>query len=168
MAQTTLDIETSTLLRHLNAQRGHALSILEGLDEDALRRSMLPTGWSCLELVQHLALDVEKFWFRAVVAGEQTAIDELTVAPDAWQVDADMSIETVFAAYRQQIDRSDAIISATPLDMAPAWWPGDFFGNWRLNHVREVILYVITETACYAGQLDAVRQAGRVSHVLHA
>ncbi len=74
MAQPTLGMESTTLRASLNAQRDHVLGILEGLDEDALRRPVLPSRWTCLGLVRHLALDVERFWFRGVVAGEQTVI----------------------------------------------------------------------------------------------
>jgi len=69
------------LLRYVGAQREHVLGILEGLDEAALRKPLLPSGWSCLGLVQHLALDVERFWFQAVIAGEQAAIDALADTP---------------------------------------------------------------------------------------
>ncbi|QNK83704.1 DUF664 domain-containing protein [Nakamurella sp. PAMC28650] len=60
--------EKVALLSHLNAQRHHVLGSLDGLSEADLRRPVLPSGWSCLGLVQHLALDVERFWFRALVA----------------------------------------------------------------------------------------------------
>ncbi len=59
MAQPIPGVEIETLLAYLNAQRDHALGILEGLDEAALRRRLLPSGWTCLGLVRHLALDVE-------------------------------------------------------------------------------------------------------------
>src|SRR5205823_9673548 len=105
MAQPTQSAELTALLRYLNAQRAHVLGILEGLDEEALRRPVLPSGWTCLGLVQHLAQDVERFWFRAVVAGEQIVIDGLTEAPeDAWHVGSDVPAEAVFAVYRQEID----------------------------------------------------------------
>jgi len=38
------------------------------------------------------------------------------------------------------------------------WWPEELFGTWRMNSLRKVMLHVITETACHAGQLDAVRE----------
>ncbi len=158
MSQPALDVEVKTLLRYLNDQRQHALGILEGLDEDALRRSVLPSGWTCLGLVQHLALDIERFWFRAIVAGERTVIDGLAGAPEAWQVRSDVPVGAVFDLYRQEIDRANAIISATSLDTAPAWWPPDLFGDFRLDNLREIILHVMTETACHAGHLDAVRE----------
>jgi hypothetical protein len=49
-------------------------------------------------------------------------------------------------------------------------WPGsawtrrqsggrpDYFSDWRLRDVREIILHVITETAVHAGHLDAARE----------
>ena len=158
MSQPTPGRERTTLLSYLSAQRKHVLGILEGLAEDALRRPVLPSGWTCLGLVQHLALDVERFWFRCVIAGEQTAIDALATTPDAWHVGAEVSAETVFDGYRREIDRANAIIAATPLDAAPAWWPGDRFGDFRLHDLRQVMLHVITETACHAGHLDAARE----------
>jgi hypothetical protein len=156
MAQQVED-ERTVLLSSLNAQRNHVLGILEGLSEADLRRALLPSGWVPVGLVQHLALDVERFWFRAVVAGEQTVIDELAGAGDAWQVASGVPAADILDLYRQEIDRANAIIAAVPLDIAPAWWP-DFFGDWRYHDVRAVILHVITETACHAGHLDAVRE----------
>ncbi|MBB4938478.1 hypothetical protein FHR32_002783 [Streptosporangium album] len=135
------------------------LGILDGLDEEALRRPVLPSGWTCLGLVRHLALDVERFWFRAVVAGEQNVIDWLAEAPDdAWQVGPDVPAEDVFDLYRQEIDLANAIITATPLDTPPAWRAPGIFSDWRHHDLREIILHVITETACHAGHLDAVRE----------
>jgi len=159
MAQSTPDMEHTTLLSYLSNQRDHVLGILEGLDEDALRRPVLPSGWTCLGLVQHLALDVERFWFRGVVAGERTVIDALADAPkDAWHVGTDVPAAAVFDVYRQEVDRANAIITATPLEAAPAWWPAALFGNFRLHNLREVMLHVLTETACHAGHLDAARE----------
>lgn len=158
MTQPTTDVESKVLLAYLGAQREHALGILEGLDDQALRRPVLPSGWTCLGLTQHLALDIERFWFRAVVAGEQAAIEELATLTNFWQVSPDVPAATVFELYRREIDRANAIIAATPLDAAPAWWPSELFGDWRLGTVREIMLHVITETACHAGHLDAARE----------
>ena len=149
--------ERAVLLSYLDAQRNHVLGILEGLSEEDLRRPVLPSAWTCLGLVQHLAFDVERFWFQAVVAGEQPVIDEMREGGDAWQVALDVPVGEIFEMYRQEIGRANAIITATPLDTAPAWWP-DFFGEYRLDDLREVILHVITESACHAGHLDVVRE----------
>jgi hypothetical protein len=151
------DAEQTALLAWLDEQRRHAVDILDGLDEAALRRPVLPSGWSCLAMVRHLAA-LERFWFQAIVAGEPAVIAGLAAADDEWQVGPDVLVETVFAAYRQEAGLSNTIILGTSLDAPPAWWPDDLFGDWRLHTVREIILHVMTETAGHAGHLDAVRE----------
>ena len=145
--------EKALMLKALNSQRGHVLGILDGLSDEALRRPVLPTGWSCLGLVRHLTVDVEQLWFRVVVAGEP-------IQPDAvgWQVGPDEPAQAVLDAYRQETERANAVIAATPIDAPPAFWPAEQFGHWRLHDLRELIMHVITETACHAGHLDAVRE----------
>ena len=160
--------ERAALLSSLGNQRAHVLGILEGLPEEALRRPMLPSGWTCLALVQHLAIDVERFWFRRVLSGE--ADESAETMSDAWQVGSDVPAGAVIDGYRREIERANAIITATPTDAAPAWWP-DFFGDFRLERarvrwllstnvedLRAIMLHVITETACHAGHLDAARE----------
>jgi uncharacterized damage-inducible protein DinB len=156
MSTSTVGAEPTMLLRYLNAQREHILGILDGLDEAALRREVLTSGWSCLGLVRHLALDVERFWFRAVVAADQTAIDDLP--DDAWHVDANLPASALFDLYRLEIARANAIIAATPLEAPPGWWPEGLFGDWKVENLRQIILHVMTETATHAGHLDIVRE----------
>ena len=151
-----MDGETRVLLDSLGVQRAHVTGILDGLSDQALTRPVLPTGWTCAGLVQHLTLDVERFWFREVVAGEVLDPDSGDT-DSAWVVGPGTPPGVVLDRYRAAIDRSDAIAAATPLDSPPAAWP-DFFGDWRLDSFRQVLLHVITETACHAGHLDAARE----------
>lgn len=113
--------EIKALLRALDGQRRHITGILDGLDADALRQAVLPSGWNCLGLVQHLALDVERFWFRAVVAGEKDVIGALDDSDDAWQVGPGLSAADVLGRYRHETDLADAVIAATAADTP---WPG--------------------------------------------
>ncbi|SEO32489.1 DinB family protein [Actinacidiphila rubida] len=151
--------EVTALLKSLASQRRHVLSILDGLDDEALRRPVLPSGWNCLGLVRHLALDVEQFWFRGVVAGEADVIAWATSEhEEPWEVGAGVPAADVLALYRREAALADAVIAAASADTPPAWWPTDLFGP-RFHHtLREVLLHVITETACHAGHLDAVRE----------
>src|ERR1700745_2429738 len=126
MTQQAMTDEVRALLSALSSQRNHVLGILDGLTDEALRRPVLPSGWTCLGLVHHLAMDVERFWFRTVMTGEQTESGDTAV--DAWQVSPDMSAEAVLSLYRREIALANTIISATDLDTAPAWWPEDLFG----------------------------------------
>jgi uncharacterized damage-inducible protein DinB len=144
--------ERDALLQALHAQRDHVLDALAGLSDEALRRPVLPSGWTCIGLVQHLALDVERFWFGAVTAGEPV---DLTSGADAWQVPADTSAGAVVDLYRTEAARSDAVITATALDARPAWWPVEVFADLPERNLRSTVLHVLTETACHAGHLDA-------------
>ena len=146
-----------TLLECLHAQRRHVLGIVEGLTDEDFRRAVLPSGWSPLGILQHLTLDDERFWFQAVVAGNQDVIAGLNEESSAWEVDPGASAQDVLGLYRREIDRSNSIIASTPLNAPPTWWP-DFFGDFRLRDLHEIMLHVIAETACHAGHLDAVRE----------
>jgi uncharacterized damage-inducible protein DinB len=146
------------LVASLNSQRDHIFEALHGLGVDDLRREVLPSRWTCLGLVNHLSLDVERLWFQAVFAGDQSAVDDvLGSTGNAWDVGIGHSAEGVLQGYRRNIERADAILASHSLDAAPAWWP-EFFGTWRLNTVRDIVLHVITETATHAGHLDAARE----------
>ena len=109
-------------------------------------------------LVQHLTLDVERFWFRAVVAGDEEVIHGLSNGDEAWKVAAEVSAVEVLERYRREAELADAVITATPADAALAWWPHDLFGEPHLHTLRDVVLHVVTETACHAGHLDAARE----------
>jgi hypothetical protein len=146
--------ETQALLTSLNAQREHVLGALEGLSEDELRRPLLPSGWTPLGMVQHLALEVERFWFRGAVAGEPLT---LTSGDEAWRVPAEVPGAAIFGLYRDEIAKADAIIAATPIDAMPKWWP-DFFTDFPPRPLRRTILHAITETATHAGHLDVFRE----------
>lgn len=154
-----MSAEAVELLAVLQGQRRHVLGILEGLSDQDMRRPVLPSGWHCLGLVRHLALDVERWWFRRILAGEEVAQVEFEGAPtDGWVVTTDMSSDSVLELYRAEAARCDAIIEATPLDAPPRWWPEQLWPDFRIQAAREAVLHVITETATHAGHLDAARE----------
>lgn len=148
--------EKTALMAWMNHQREHAIGILDGLSDKDLRRPVLPSGWSCLGMIAHLA-GLERFWFRAVVTGDHSAANAPDDEPAEWRVPADMPADVVFAIYRRAAEQTDAIIAATPLEAAPGWWP-DYFGEWRLESVRDIVLHTLTETAGHTGHLDAARE----------
>ena len=157
--QSSAAAERSMLLHYLQAQREHVLGIVDGLDEEALRRPVLPSGWSAVGLVNHLSMDVERLWFRAVVAGDTQAVEAVVSSTaDGWQVDDAIPAADILATYRREIELADAVLAGASLEAEPAWWPEDAFGDWRLENVRDVLLHVIVETASHAGHLDAARE----------
>ncbi len=147
--------EKQALLATLQAQRRHVLGALDGLTDEDLHRPVLPSGWSCLGLVQHLAVDVERFWFRTVMAGERSSDPD--DPQDAWQVAEGTRPQQVLEDYHRECEQADAVTAAMTVDTPPAWWP-DFFGDFRMDDLREVMLHVVVETAAHAGHLDAARE----------
>jgi hypothetical protein len=145
--------ERTALLDWLGGQRNHVLGVVQGLPDEALRRPAMPSGWTCLGMIRHLAIDDERFWFRGVAAGEPIDFDD----PTGWQPSPDEPAEAVFEIYRREIAAADAALAGLDLDAAPARWP-EYFADWRLQDVREIILHVIAETAVHAGHLDAARE----------
>ena len=64
--------ELTALLHFLDAQRSSVLAIIEGLDDEALRTAVLPSGWTPLGLIEHLT-DAE--WCD--IASRITAVNEI-------------------------------------------------------------------------------------------
>jgi uncharacterized damage-inducible protein DinB len=150
--------ETQELLRYLDMERNHVLGILEGFSEEQLRRPVLPSAWSCLGMVKHLALADEHYWFRCVVGG--ASFDFGPEGPNAeWQLEPGESAEDIFSLYRDEIERANAIIAATPLDTVPRQLDPRW-GEWgkSFTSLRIVMLHVLKETACHAGHLDAASE----------
>jgi uncharacterized damage-inducible protein DinB len=150
--------ERELLLHHLAGQRRHILDQVTGLSEEQMRRPVLPSGWSCLGLVQHLTLSDERYWFEVVMAGHP--LDFWPEGENAdWQVGSNVPAGTVIAEYRAAIDRSDRYLAALRLDDPPAqpevWWAG---AGLSFPDLRTVLVHVIIETATHAGHLDAARE----------
>lgn len=153
--------EIETFIAYLDRGREHVLGILDGLAEDDLRRAVLPSGWSCLELVRHLTVDVERFWFRGIIAGEPAVTAKFVPGLIAhWTVPAGMSAAGVLDAYRAEIRYANDVLAARleGLDREPAAWPVALWPDWRLPDVRSVLLHVLAEVSVHAGHLDAVRE----------
>jgi hypothetical protein len=88
---------------------------------------------------------------------------QLTGEGTHWRVPEGVSAEDVFAEYRAAIERSDRVLAAageraSALEQEPAAWPAQIWPNWRLPDLGHILLHAITETACHAGHLDAVRE----------
>ncbi|WP_180357978.1 DinB family protein [Streptomyces sp. NP160] len=139
--------ERSALLHFLTANRAAAVSVVSGLTEDQARRAVLPSGWSVLDMLVHLA-GVERHWFLLAVSGDRTDTP-------AWSEPVE-DLAGAVAAYRAEWRRSDALLAGAHLDDAVAVQPGQLRGE--VSTVRGVLLHVVEETARHAGHLDVVRE----------
>ena len=144
------------LLAHLAAQRRHILATIDGLTDDQMALTPLPSGWSITGMLNHLALDDEMFWFACVLGADEASIASL--AGDGWDLAEGDTAQVVRARYHAQVAKADEVLVGVDLDAPPAWWPEALFGEWRLDTARDVVLHAITEFACHAGHLDAARE----------
>jgi len=151
--------EDQALLAFLAAQRDAVLAIVEGLDEQAWHRPVVPWGWTPAGLVQHLG-DAERHWFQQVVTGSEVDLpwDEgrPPYDPQAAFV-CDRPSAEIIGYYRDQCARSDAVLAVTPLSAPPRGKHGDPQTG-EPPDVRWPVLHMIEDTARHAGHLDIARE----------
>ena len=103
--------ERVALLTYLDAQRSSVLAIVADLDEASWRRSVVPSGWTPLGLLEHLG-HAERFWSQVVLADR--------VSPLPWPAGEDSgrgpgfvsghAVGDVVAFYQGQSARTDEIL----------------------------------------------------------
>jgi uncharacterized damage-inducible protein DinB len=143
------------LAAYLDYYRSVVLRKLDGLSDAELRASALPSGWTPLELLKHLAW-VELRWLQWGFAGEPVSEPWGDQGPDGrWLVGPQESAGAVRAFFLAQAERSRAITGAARLtDRAP---PGDRFAG-EPPVLGWILFHVLQEYARHAGQLDVVRE----------
>jgi uncharacterized damage-inducible protein DinB len=158
------DIHTSAdrlLLTFLDAQRRSVLAIVDGLSDDDLRKPVVPSGWTPLGLIEHLA-GAEYYWFDIIAAGggsdlpRPEEMDEGEQDRDAPFTTTD-SKQEVFDLYRDQCEKANALLASTPLSTPPL---GRVHAGTETEvfDLRGIVLHMIEETARHAGHLDIARE----------
>jgi uncharacterized damage-inducible protein DinB len=158
-----LDGERATLLYFLRIYRQTLEMKCAGLDAGQLaRRSVPPSTMSLLGLIRHMA-DVERHWFRRVMAGadapprywfEGVADADWTGAMAAPEVVAE-----AWEAWRDEVAFAESFVAAADdlgLRAQAADGPG--------IALREVLVHMIEEYARHCGHADLLRERidGRV------
>jgi uncharacterized damage-inducible protein DinB len=154
----TLSDPRELLLGYLDWYRDAILRKLDGLPEDELRRSRLPSGWTPLALLKHLAA-VERRWFRWGFAGERVGDPSFDRGPDHHfrAVGSEETVEEVRALFLAECDASRRIVAGADLQELPR--PGTAFNPSEPHPALIWILFhVLQEYARHAGHLDVVRE----------
>lgn len=145
--------ESEQLSRYLDFYRGVVLGKLAGLTDAQLRSSILPSGWSPLELLKHLVF-MERRWFRWGLAGE-TVADPWGDGEVRWVLTEADTLASLTAALDAVAAHTRATLAAVDLN-APAL-PGGRFADDPPNG-RWICLHVLQEYARHTGHLDVVRE----------
>jgi hypothetical protein len=141
--------ELETALAFLRFARHCVLKKTDGLDEEQLRRVLVPSGTSLLGLVQHLT-DGERYWFGYHVGGDPAAAE----VDFSMRVPAERDVAGILAAYRAAATASDATLIAVGDLGTRVSQPVD---GEHLS-VRWVLTHMAHETARHAGHADVLRE----------
>lgn len=143
----------------LDYHRATLLWKLEGLDDEQLRRPMVPSGLTLLGLVKHLTA-VEHGWFARSFArtGEPHLFQDPN-DPDAdFHVQVSETTEEIVSGYVKACERSrDIVARAASLDETfeePRLSPTDIHSI----DLRWVMIHMIEETARHNGHADVIRE----------
>jgi uncharacterized damage-inducible protein DinB len=148
------------LAAYLDYYRNALLRKLDGIPEEELRTSRLPSGWTPLELLKHLAC-VERRWLQwGMLAepverpwGENAGND-----PDrGWHVAEDEPVAEIMAFFRETAERSREIVGRMALgDVARVG--GRFATPEDAPTLAWILFHLLQEYARHTGQLDVVRE----------
>ncbi|WP_324277344.1 DinB family protein [Blastococcus brunescens] len=147
--------ERETLRGYLDWHRATLVLTCAGLsDEELRRRSRPPSTLSLLGLVRHMA-EVERSWFRRVIAGEDV--------PLVWSADGDFQAAfdadgadraQAFDAWEEEMAHARRIEQAAPsLDVT-----GVDRRDGTAYSLRLVMLHLIQEYARHNGHADLLRE----------
>jgi hypothetical protein len=141
--------ELATAMAFLDFARGCALKKAAGLDEEQVRRVLVPSGTSILGLIQHL-IDSEEYWIAHHLAGRPLR-ESLDFSMD---VPPGRTAEEVMEGYRTAVRTSNEIIEAVGDPDALTAEP--VHGEPR--RLRWVLAHLTSETVRHAGHADILRE----------
>ncbi len=142
-------------LGYLDYYRSVIVAKVDGLDDHALRQSRLPSGWTPIELVKHLA-HVEIRWFVWGFEGEDVDNPWGDNRDGRWFVGDDETLPELVQLLLSAGDRTRAIVEAH--DLADVGVPGERWDGDPPATLERVLFHVLQEYARHAGHLDIVRE----------
>ncbi|WP_243065062.1 DinB family protein [Humibacter sp. RRB41] len=151
--------EKDILVGFLAYDRGVVERKLRGLSEADARASVVPSGWSMLELAWHLS-SMERRWLQWGFLGDELE-DPYRDSDDteSWRVDASATVESVLAALQVAGDTTAGIVNAHDLNERSS--VGGRFaagGDSPVPTLRWILVYVLQEYSRHLGHLDIARE----------
>jgi Protein of unknown function (DUF664) len=147
---------SQVLLGYLDFFRSTVAEKVTGLSEADLRMSVLPSGWSPLDLVKHLVF-MERRWLVWGFLGEPVDQPWGDNAEDGrWRVGPGESANSLLGALRAGGRRTREIVEGATLSEVAA--VGGRFDAGETPQLERILLHVLQEYARHCGHLDVVRE----------
>lgn len=146
---------------YLDYYRAVVARKLEGMTDEQLRTSLLPSGWTPLEMLTHL-VHMERRWFVWGFLGEQVEHpwgDNVDGAPEQpWRVPDGVGPDELVAALHAGGRRTQEVLASH--DLAERGVVGGRFvaADGTPPTLAWICFHVLQEYARHAGHLDVVRE----------
>jgi uncharacterized damage-inducible protein DinB len=147
--------EREVFLRYLIYFRSRLVTKLREMPADQLSQSILPSGWTPLELLKHVQ-HVEMRWLEWGFEGQDVAEPWGDNKDGKWHVDADETLDGLIAALAAQAERSTAVIQRH--DLTEIGQPGDRWDGDDPPPLERILFHLLQEYARHAGHLDIVAE----------
>jgi uncharacterized damage-inducible protein DinB len=146
---------TEVFLRYLGYFRDQLAARLRDLPDSELRRSIVPSGWTPLELLRHLTY-VERRWLEWGFEGRAVGDPWGDQRDGRWYVPPHETLDDLLAAYAEQAARSTAIIESH--ELAEVGKPGERWSGAEPATLERVLFHLLQEYARHLGHLDIVAE----------
>ena len=152
---TPASSRADVFLTYLDYFRSRLADKLDGLPDDELRRSRLPSGWTPIELLKHLTY-VEMRWLEWGFEGRDVADPWGDRRDDRWYVAPEETLGDLVAALHARAARTRAIVESH--DLADIGQPGPRWDGADPASLERVLFHLLQEYARHVGHLDIVAE----------
>ena len=142
-------------LEYLDHFRSVVVSKVQGLQDVELRTSLLPSGWTPIELVKHLTY-VERRWLVWGFEGQSVAQPWGDTEDGHWSVSDDEHAADLVSALQAQGHVSRSIVRGH--DLSDVGQPGQRWEGAQPPTLERVLFHLLQEYARHVGHLDVVRE----------
>ncbi len=146
------------LLGYLDYFRSLVVSKVQGLSDAQLRVSLLPSGWTVLELVKHLTY-VEQRWLVWGFEGQPVARpwgDSQDSQDGRWYVSDTEDGPDLVRALQAQGAVTSSVVRAH--ELSDIGRPGERWEGAAPPTLERVLFHLLQEYARHVGHLDVVRE----------
>jgi uncharacterized damage-inducible protein DinB len=142
-------------VRYLSYFRSRLVIKLREMPADQLTRSILPSGWTPIELLKHLQ-HVEIRWLEWGFEGKDVTEPWGDSKDGRWHVGADETLAGLIAALAAQAQRSTEVIESH--DLEEIGRPGDRWDGDDPPPLERILFHLLQEYARHVGHLDIVAE----------
>lgn len=144
--------EKESLLAALERHREAILWKLDGLTDEQLRASSVPSGMTPIGLVKHVA-SVEYGWFCATFGRDHEPLGfDLEDENADFRVEPDEPVADVLAFWARARAAANEAVAEIDLDTTGTAWFGEQVS------MRWVMIHMVEELARHAGHVDIMRE----------